>query len=476
MNDKQNIVLATGNEKLHDFVTNKFKQSNISVVRVKSNLKDRCETMNADCLIVADVLEGKENIYNLILNMSKELPNLRIIFLTNAIALNDEVKIHNLSMLVTSGIYDIVSSNKLNAEELIYIINNKKTIEDVQFIVDKAQELLGITASEEDEISFTINEETKEKIVKEDKNNKFAISSIKPGTGKSFVSTNIATAIAKFGVLKDGKPPRVAIIDADLQNLSVGTLLGIEDSKHNLITAIKRIEKICDEYGNLNTTEKELDSTKKFVLNCFQSYEIGNVKNLKALAGSQHFFEDVSKFIKPIHYSILLYLIEDEFDIIIIDSNSSLSHITTESIMGASKACYYVVNLDFNNVRNNIRYQSTLKDMDILHKTKYILNEDISPDMEEFEGLEYTANEVEQQLTLEAKIPMIKKNIFLNCVFEATPIVLTDYPDALKAKYELLKVANQIYPIEIFGKIEKEVKALENNSQKRKTLFGSFKK
>ena len=55
------------------------------------------------------------------------------------------------------------------------------------------------------------------------------ISSIKPGCGKSFVSTNVATAIAKFGDKKDGRQPRVCILEADLQTLSVGTLLSLED-------------------------------------------------------------------------------------------------------------------------------------------------------------------------------------------------------------------------------------------------------
>lgn len=472
MNYQDKIVLATGNEKLHDFVINRFKNNNISVVTSKSNLKNRCETMNADCLIVSDVIEGKENIYNILLNISKELPNLRIIFLTKEIKVNEESKIHNLSMLVTAGIYDIISVDAISAEELLYVINNKKTIEDVQFIVNKAQELLGTKYNEEDEISFIVSEETKERVIKEDKNNKFVISSIKPGTGKSFVSTNVATAIAKFGVLKDGKPPRVAIIDADLQNLSVGTLLGIEDEKYNLITAIKKIATICSKDGSLSTTEKGLDEVKKFVLNCFKPYEIGNLKNLKALVGSQHFFEEVSQFVQPIHYSLLLHLIEDEFDVIIIDSNSSLSHITTQSIVGAAKTCYYVLNLDFNNVRNNIRYQSTLDENNILEKTKYILNEDISPDMEEYDGLEYTSEKVEEQLVLEAKIPMIKKQFFLNCVFEATPVILTDFPEVLRAQYELLKIANQIYPIETIGQIEKEVKMLDSSNNKRKSIFG----
>lgn len=92
--------------------------------------------------------------------------------------------------------------------------------------------------------------------------------------------------------------------------------------------------------------------------------------------------------------------------------------------------------------------------------------------MEEYEGLEYTSEKVEEQLTLEAKIPLIKKQFFLNCVFEATPVILTDYPETLKARYELLKIANQIYPIENLSKIEKEVKNVENSNNKRKSLFG----
>lgn len=468
------FVLATGNEGLHSFLENTFKNDDFTIAKKKSEIVDICLKKEADCLLVYEGLGDKENIYQLLTDLSKKMPNLRIIFISKEIKENDEVKIHNLRSLVSSGIYDIIYKQPLVAQDVIYIIRNKQTLKDVQFIVDKSQELLSNIPKDDDSFDFIIeNEEELTESVVEDTNNIYVVSSIKPGTGKSFVSTNVATAIAKFGIKKaDGTLPRVALVEADLQNLSLGTLLNIEDDNYNLISAIKEISTMCDnDKLRNNLMPEEIEEVKKFVLKCFKPYEHGNLKNLCALVGSQHYYEEVSQFVQPIHYAILLKLIASEFDVIIVDSNSSLSHITTQAIATAAKRCYYVLNLDFNNVRNNIRYQNTLKEYNILDKTRYILNEDIPVDHEDYNLLDYNAEKVEEHLNLVAKIPMIKKTIFLNCTFDAKPIVTTEFDETIKARYELFKVANQIYLLENFKQIENKVLEMEQLNSKRKKGF-----
>ena len=463
-----NFIIATGQDRLNEYISLKYKEFNFIKVDRKDQLVKTCEMYNPRILMIFDKLSGKENIYTLLLDLSKNYPNTRIIFLTKEISISDESKIHNLSMLITSGIYDICQfGDKLTVSQLQEIMINEKTFDDVRYIVDKSNELLG-KSSDEDIIEFDVTEEVEEEMDKEDKTNIFMISSIKPGTGKSFVSTNISTAIAKYGIKKEnGELPKVALVEADLQNLSVGTLLDIENENYNLFTALKKIDSLLDDTNNISCTQTEFDDVKKFVLNCFRPYEKGNIKNLRALVGSQLFYEQVAEFVMPIHYAILLNIIEEEFDIIIIDSNSSLSHITTQAIANMAKKCYYVVNLDFNNVRNNIRYQSALKEYGILDKTKYILNEDMTEGMDGFDDLVYTAKDVEESLKLEAKIPIVPKQHFYNCVFNATPLIIDEDNDAtLKARYELLKIANQIYPVENMMKYEQLMQKTETTKKK----------
>lgn len=100
------------------------------------------------------------------------------------------------------------------------------------------------------------------------------------------------------------------------------------------------------------------------------------MQNLEALVGSQLTMSEIED-IKPFHYIYLIEAIVDEYDVIIIDTNSSLAHVTTYPLLRLSNTAYYIINLDFNNVRNNARYKETLKDLDVLDRVKYILNEDI---------------------------------------------------------------------------------------------------
>lgn len=137
----------------------------------------------------------------------------------------DESRIQSLGILVMSGIYDIVHDDKLSFNSLYNLFKEPRTLEQMQYLVKQ------VKTKPAKLVEFVIPEEIED----EDENtykNVFVISSIKPGTGKSFLSSNIATAIASSGIEVNGRKPRVAIIEADLQNLSIGTLLQIEDEKN----------------------------------------------------------------------------------------------------------------------------------------------------------------------------------------------------------------------------------------------------
>ena len=102
--------------------------------------------------------------------------------------------------------------------------------------------------------------------------------------------------------------------------------------------------------------------------------------NLYALVGSQLTLQELEN-VNAMHYLYLVETITNDYDVVIVDTNSSLTHVTTFPLLNLSKYCYYILNLDFNNIRNNSRYRSFLEKIQIADKVKYILNENITKKM-----------------------------------------------------------------------------------------------
>ncbi len=310
------------------------------------------------------------------------------------------------------------------------------------------------------------NKEVDEHLVK----NLAIMSSIKPGTGKSFLSVNVATAIAAYGKkTAKGQRPKVALIEGDLQNLSIGTLLQIEDSKKNLKNVMKRIAEIVTKEGEFIGTPYQVEEINSYIKSSFLPY--GKLKNLLCLVGSQLSFEEIED-IAPHYYTYLVEAIAPEFDVVIVDTNSALTHVTTYPLLQMAKNCFYILNLDFNNIRNNTRYRETLQNIGVLDKVKYILNEDLTKEIikNQKEDLLYTSEHLaESGFNLVAKVPLIDKSIFLNRLYNGTPVVLDENnKDTALAKKELLKVANEIYPIEGFDSSKEKIKG---NKETKKGFF-----
>jgi MinD-like ATPase involved in chromosome partitioning or flagellar assembly/DNA-binding NarL/FixJ family response regulator len=466
------IIVASGNSTVDEAVGKFEGYDVVASVEYKNELIDACNTHQPDILMLGEGLAGQEPLMQIMLQVVKDFPNLRVIYLAGHVDMRDEHKVNSLGILVMAGIYDIYHERKISLQILRNLLNNPKTEEQMSYLTKRVNNTS--KGNKKDSlIEFEIPEE--ENISDDDVyKNLFVVSSIKPGTGKSFLSTNIATAIATYGVeTKDGRKPRVALIEADLQNLSVGTLLQIEDDKKNLKSVIDKINTIINDSGNLTGSLKETEDANAFIRSCFKPYY--RSKNLEALVGSQLTFAEIEN-VKPYHYIYLIDAIIDNYDVVIVDSNSSLTHVTTFPLLHMAKNCYYVLNLDFNNVRNNVRYKDILKEIGISDKVRYVLNEDISSD----EGEQYVGHELEELIftadhlddsdfKLEARIPTIPKTVFLNRLYEGTPVVLDDKKYTLKARHELMKVANQIWPIKNFKDIEEQV--INQKTKKKKGLF-----
>lgn len=463
------VLLASGMPGLDEAIS-KIEGYNFigATVSYKKDIIEAYINFKPDVIIVTERLSGQEILSGILINLKQKYPAVRIIYLAGEINMSDVNRVTKLGAMVMAGIYDIIAERIINKSIIEYGLKNPKTFSEVEYLLRYF-----VDRKKDSEASFEYREEVEEVIESTNSyNNVYMISSIKPGCGKSFISTNVATAIAKFGEKKDGRPPRVALVEADLQTLSLGTLLSIEDDKHNLKTVMNKISTVVDEKGNVVDDELRKNEVNEYIISSFKPYL--KCKNLYALVGSQLTMEEIEG-VSPYYYAYLINVISKHFDIVIIDSNSSLYHVTTYPLLTMVKNCYYVLNLDFNNIRNNQRYRGSLKELDVYDKVKYVLNEDLTDYTNGPEKLEFGADLLEETFELEARIPALDKVVFMNRVWQGTPCVLDESDYTLKARYELCKIANQIYPLDNLNWLEREL-SKTTASKDKKTWFSNKKK
>lgn len=399
---------------------------------------------------------GDISTIDFILEAKRANPMLRIVYFSGELNLSNEDVVYKLNELIESGVYDIYSGKKISQEIIAHELSNPKTFDDVKDIVDLKMSQESYTESAKQDFGAGYR-------------NIIIVSSIKPGSGKSFVSTNLAVGIAKYGKKKkDGTTPRVAIIDGDLQTLSVGTLLGIEDSRLNLTAALKSVTTVLNNRGEIIGSDSEIEDVRAFVKKCFLPSKA--IPNLYGLVGSQLQFKDLGG-IRPYHFFYMVQLMIDEFDIIIIDSNSSLEHKTTGPILQLAGFCFYVLDLDFVSVRANLRHRQELQNLGVLSKVSYVLNKAITKDNAYMfsEKLEYGPDNLEGDgFKVAARLPMVDPTIMLNRLHNKTPIILDTQPHTTPMRMELTQIADQIWPMANLGELKIQLDDFHKQKPKRK--------
>lgn len=471
---QKKVVVASTQEAIKNIISKIDGFQDVVGVTSRDNLVSTCNSFKPDILVITDRLlssDPKKSTVTYLLNFHQHFPSIRIIYLAGEVDMNDIRRVTELASLVEDGIYDIYHKKQLSKSILTELLTLPKTENEVQYLLQYKE---SYDDDYYDDFDLEEDEYYDEGDVQEGIDNVFVLSSIKPGTGKSFVATNVSTAIAKFGrVKKNGQLPRVALIEGDLQNLSIGTLLQIENDRDNIKTALDAIAKIVTTDGEiLDENPALIEEVNRYIIKCFQPYS--KAKNLYALVGSQIRMEDMEN-VSPYHYYYLVEVASKYFDVVIIDSNSSLEHVTTVPILQLAKTCYYILNLDFNNVRNNARYRLTLESLDLAQKLKYILNEDIGKNSNYAEKLKYDSTLLaETGFDVIAKIPTIDKSIFLNRLYEGRPIVLDDTPYTLDARIELEKIANEIWTLDNMDDLKLEQAVRDKNMTKNKKKKGGL--
>lgn len=456
------ILLATGSQMVDDAIK-KLGYKIVGEIYERADIRKSCFTLKPNIVIISENLKGKDRVLvEEMLFIKANLPGVRIIYLAGSIDLKNKDKVNRLASLVFAGIYDIYGEKRLTVTALKELIDNPKKYDDVSYLT---RYLKKESLTQDSFVELESSDAEIEDVESVGYRNVILVSSIKPGSGKSFISSNLAAGLAKFGKREDGSPVKVLIIDADLQNLSVGTLLDTEDEKFNLYTCGIKIQSLLNKEGDLIGSSKDIMEVNDFVKRCCLPCK--NVKNLYSIAGSQLSISEVEQ-LTPYIFVYMVELLSKDYDYVVVDSNSSLFHTTTYPMLKLSSKIYYILNLDYNNVRNNQRYKKDLKQLEVDKKIKYILNEDIAlMDNRSNENLLFGSEYIEKNLKFDlvAKVPSIEKPIFLNRIFKAIPLILDDNEYTLKARIELLKIVNDVLEIEEYKNIKTQY---EDSSKKKK--------
>lgn len=389
----------------------------------------------ADIIVISERLAGEENLFEIILQVAGSGSKPRLIFLAGALEPKDRERRLLLGMLVSAGIYDIYHEDVLNADVLKYLLDNPKTKAEMKHLLLDVED----TSCRGGNISMQSGP-VKEPVAPV--NNKLTVlSSIKPGTGKSFVAINTALALAQNGTTTNGRPLKVALVEADLQNLSIGTLLGLENDKKNLKTAINAAKLVVEELsGRENAADPNLVAeVRETIKSCFLPYP--KMPNLHVLSGSNLTIGEVART-RPEDYKFIMETVYDLYDYFIVDSNSSLYHTTTKVMLEMATTAFYILDLDFNNIKNNGRYFRDLETLGIINKVKWILNKEVP-------GADVTAGDVEKWLGIKlfAVIPKLDDITVINATFRAEPIILGAVPETAEARRQIRQIAASVHPL-----------------------------
>ncbi len=218
----KNIITALANPELNE-VLKKEKGIKVEYKDIQYQegvLEILKENNQIDILILSEILPGKINIKEFILEIKKINNNLEIIiFLEN--------KKEDLELFLNkNGIFNIYYNNEINSNILLKKIKqeeNKIEIKLIKNIIENKLKNINIINKEREKKLFykKKNKQKKEEIKKDNKIITICGSS---GTGKSIFLINLAMTINNKKIL---------IIDLDILNNCIHTILGIKRKKDN---------------------------------------------------------------------------------------------------------------------------------------------------------------------------------------------------------------------------------------------------
>lgn len=234
-------------------------------------LKKMTAVGGTDVLLVSIYIDGNSHLINLLKDTKLALPEMKVALVTENINVTSPANQKALAYLEQYHV-DIIKG-AISEEKLRQYVGIPESVP--QFDMNTAPEqntepaktTPTPSASETPDTPLSSPASQPAEPVKRQRNNLFMISSPKAGSGKSFVSSNLAYLLAVYGRNKRGtdKKPTVMLVDGDLQTLSVGTLLGIEDDEHNLKEVLQKVATIVDSQGNSKGTPAQRKAVQDFI-------------------------------------------------------------------------------------------------------------------------------------------------------------------------------------------------------------------
>ena len=410
----------------------------------------------ADLLLVTKDIPGDIPLPNALISVRRGYPNIRILFLSGPVDFANDRIARDYAMMVNAGIYDIYCEPNMSGAVLRNLLANPKGYKDVEYILEYAQMNAANNLNAQDSVL------SDDVVFSTERNNIIVFSSAKPGSGKSFVSTNVATMIAKYGrTKKTFEAPKVLILEGDLQTLSVGTLFGLSNPQYNIKTALRRIRGIVDENGEITASEEEQDLVNNFIEECCVQVTT-DIPNLFAIVGSSFDLDEMDE-VSPFHYFYLLNIISELFDVVIVDANSALEHKTTGPVMQMAREVFMVVTSDYDSVKITSRYDKELASIGIAGKVRYVLNKYMGKEqlVGNLEAMDFKPEDYFDEKVIAAKIPFVDQVIQYNSIYQGKPIVLDDTFDSLPVRIAITKLANTIWPMGNYKALETETDLLE---------------
>lgn len=472
---RKRVIMASGQTNIDELVKHFDGYNVVHTVQYREHLLDKCREYNPNILLVGDNIGGKKPLTTILVKIKQELPDIRIIYFTGELDFKDDIRVTNLGILATLGIHDIIPENKMSIQLVQHILASPRGIESVKNIISKMRD--STYTKKKSVISVTLPED---EVFSEDMDTYKQLHSFistKGGTGKSFIVNNVAIAIATMGVNSlSGKKPRIAIVDTDLSGFNVSNLCGVNDDKRNILVALKEVKKVISNKGDLIGSEKDVAIVSEAIKKCLVPHP--TYKNIEILGGTSKSYDDTdSKLLRVDDFVYLLENFLDDYDVVLIDVNSSAEYGALFPLFSMSRNLYFVMDMDYNCFMNNKRQQTYLNSIGNPLKFKYILNKFIDDPESK---MVFNVNRMEEDLdySFEAKVPKIDDIQFLNSICTNKPIITDTTKETLLIRYEILKIATQLWPIKNFDKIEAKMNELltpvEIEEESKKEGFALF--
>lgn len=454
MEDKLKILCATGQDSF-DLVLKNFEEFEVvDTVNYKQDLIETCYSLNPDIVVVTDNLGGKEYLFKILISLRVICPNTRVVYFCGKIDFNDTIRVCNLNLLISSGIFDIIEDSEIDINLIRFILNNPRERSHVDYIENNYMDSI-YPNRQNMPIKFSYSVEEEEIVDNDVFNNLHVFISSKHGTGKSFIVGNAAIAIANMGINKKGSKPRVALIDLDLEGFSLSNNFDTFSDDKNVLDAVRESQKIVTDYGiadNINLQHEVIDNIKKMLI------PTKNYPNIKILCGPKRSFrEEEYCEVRPNDIVFIIETIINDYDIILVDTNSDAEYSKIFPLFSMARNVYSVLEMNMNALKNENRLKGHIDNYLNKQKLKYILNKDV-------ENGDISSSLIEEELNYSfiSKIPAIDSNKMFNLDFKKEFLINQNERDLLKSRYEIIKIANDIWPIKNFEILDNKMKALFN--------------